>query len=63
MKAFEGNPYDSKFIEILREQVTKNDLTLPEEVVYDCDRSEEKQIRDTIISTAYNRPLKRNSQY
>lgn len=35
IKAFQGNLHDSKTIEPLIEQVTKNDLMLPHEVVYD----------------------------
>lgn len=63
IKAFEGNPHDSKTIEPLLEQVSKNDLKLPEEVVYDRGGRGQKQIGDTIISTPDNRPLKRDSQY
>lgn len=63
IKAFGGNPHDSKTIGPLLEQVSKNDLTLPEEVVYDRGGRGQKQIGDTIISTPDNRPLKRDSEY
>lgn len=63
IKAFEGNPHDSKTIEPLLEQVTKNDLTVPQEVVYDRGGKGVKQIGNTIISTPDNRPLKRDTEY
>lgn len=63
IKAFQGNPHDSKTIEPLLEQVKKNDLTLPHEVVYDRGGRGKKQIGDTIISTPDNRPLKRDTEY
>lgn len=63
IKAFEGNPHDSKTIEPLLEQVTQNELTLPNEVIYDRGGRGQKQIGDTIISTPDNRPLKRDSEY
>ena len=63
IKAFEGNPHDSKTIEPLLEQVIKNELTLPNEVVYDRGGRGQKQIGDTLISTPDNRPLKRDTAY
>lgn len=44
-------------------QVIKNELTLPNEVVYDCGGRGQKLIGDTIISTPDNRPLKRDTEY
>lgn len=63
IKAFEGNPHDSKTIEPLLNQVIKNELTLPSEVVYDRGGRGQKLIGDTIISTPDNRPLKRDTNY
>lgn len=63
IKAFEGNPHDSKTIEPLLNQVTKNELTLPSEVVYDRGGRGQKLIGDTIISTPDNRPLKHDTNY
>ena len=63
IKAFEGNPHDSKTIEPLLKQVTKNELTLPKEVVYDRGGRGQKLIGDTIISTPDNKPLKRDTPY
>lgn len=63
IKAFEGNPHDSKTIEPLLDQVTKNNLTLPQEIVYDRGGRGQKLIGDTIISTPDNRPLKRDTEY
>lgn len=63
IKTFEGNPHDSKTIEPLLNQVIKNELTLPSEVVYDRGGRGQKLIGDTIISTPDNRPLKRDTNY
>jgi IS5 family transposase len=63
IKAFEGNPHDSKTIEPLLEQAKQNDLTVPYEVIYDRGGRGQKQIGDTIISTPDNRPLKRDTEY
>ena len=63
IKAFEGNPHDSKTIEPLLEQVEQNDLTVPKEVIYDRGGRGKKQIKNTIISTPDNRPLKRDTAY
>lgn len=63
IKAFEGNPHDSKTIEPLLNQISKNELTLPHEVVYDRGGRGQKLIGDTIISTPDNRPLRRETEY
>lgn len=63
IKAFEANPHDSKTIEPLLEQANYNNLTVPEEVVYDRGGKGQKQIGDTIISTPDNKPLKRDTDY
>lgn len=63
IKAFEGNPHDSRTIEPLLEQAKHNDLTVPQEVVYDRGGKGQKQIGDTIISTPDNKPLKRDTEY
>lgn len=63
IKAFEGNPRDSKTIEPLLKQVSKNELTLPQEVVYDRGGRDQKLIGDNIISTPDNKPLKRDTPY
>jgi IS5 family transposase len=63
IKTFEGNPHDSKTIESLLEQVEENDLTVPQEVVYDREGRGKKKIGQTLISTPDNRPLKRDSEY
>jgi len=63
IKAFDGNPHDSKTIAPLLEQAQQNDLTVPHEVVYDRGGKGQKQIGDTIISTPDYRPLKRDTDY
>ena len=63
IKAFEGNPHDNKTIEPLLEQVKQNDLTVPNEVVYDRGGRGQKQIGNTIVSTPDNKPLKRDTEY
>lgn len=63
IKAFEGNPHDSKTIEPLLNQAQHNGLALPVEVVYDRGGRGQKQIGNTIISTPDNRPLKRDTEY
>ncbi len=63
IKAFEGNPHDSRTIEPLLEQAKHNNLTVPKEVVYDRAGKGQKQIGDTIISTPDNKPLKRDTDY
>jgi transposase, IS5 family len=63
IKAFDGNPHDSKTIEPLLEQVTKNELTLPQEIIYDRGGRGQKQIGNTVISIPDNRPSKHNTEY
>jgi IS5 family transposase len=63
IKAFNGNPHDSKTIEPLLDQLKDNNLTIPDEVIYDRAARGQKQIADTIISTPDNRPLKRQTAY
>jgi len=63
IKAFDGNPHDSKTIEPLLEQVKQNGLPVPKEVIYDRGGKGQKQIQGTIISTPDNRPLKRDTEY
>ena len=63
VKAFKDNIHDSKTIEPLLDQLQDNELTIPEEVVYDRGGRGKKQIRKTKISTPDNRPLKRDSRY
>ena len=63
IKAFEGNPHDSKTIEPLLEQAKQNDLIVPQEVVYDRAGRGKRQIGNTIISTPDSRPLKRDTEY
>ena len=59
--SFQGNPHDSKTIEPLLNQMESNDFILPKEVVYDRGGKGQKQIKNTIISTPDNKPLKRDS--
>jgi IS5 family transposase len=61
--AFSGNPHDSKTIKPLLDQVKKNQLNIPKEVVYDRGGKGQKQIGNTIISTPDNKPLKRDTDY
>lgn len=63
IKAFEGNPHDSKTIEPLLEQVVQNNLQVPQEVIYDRGGRGQKQIGKTQISTPDNRRLKRDTEY
>jgi IS5 family transposase len=63
IKAFEGNPHDSRTIEPLLNQAQLNGLTLPDEVIYDRGGRGQKQIGNTIISTPDNRPLKGDTEY
>lgn len=63
IKVFNGNPHDSKTIEPLLEQVTSNELTTPQEVIYDRGGRGQKQIGNTIISTPDNKPSKRDTEY
>jgi IS5 family transposase len=63
IKAFEGNPHDSKTIAPLLEQTTQAQLPVPQEVIYDRGGRGQKQVGNTIISTPDNKPLKRESPY
>lgn len=63
IKAFEANPHDSKTIEPLLEQSSKNALTLPKEIIYDRGGRGRKKIGDTLISTPDNRTSKRDTAY
>ena len=63
IKTFEGNPHDSKTIKPLLEQAEQNDLTVPQEVIYDRGGRGANKIGETVISTPDNRPLKRDSDY
>jgi len=63
IKSFEGNPHDSKTIEPLLNQLESNNLKIPKEIVYDRGGRGQKQIRNTIISTPDNKPLKGDSDY
>lgn len=63
IKAFEGNPHDSKTIEPLLNQMAKNKLMIPQEVVYDRGGRGQKQIGPTMVSTPDNKPLKRDTEY
>ena len=46
IKAFKGNPHDSKTIEPLLDQLKDNNLTVPHEVIYDRGSRGQKQIAD-----------------
>ena len=61
--SFQGNPHDSKTIEPLLNQLESNHFKLPKEVVYDRGGKGQKKIKNTIISTPDNKPLKRDSDY
>lgn len=63
VKAFSGNPHDSKTIEPLLEQAKDNGIRVPKEVIYDRGGKGQKQIGETIISTPDNRPLKTDTDY
>jgi len=58
IKAFEGNPHDSKTIEPLLEQAKQNNDYVPDELIYDRGGKGVKQIGTTKISTPDYRPLK-----
>ena len=62
IKAFEGNPHDSKTIEPLLDQMKNNLGHNPHEVVYDRGGKGQKQIGHTKISTP-SKPLKRDTEY
>jgi len=63
IKSFEGNPHDSKTIELLLDQMQSNFNYTPQEVVYDRGGKGQKQIGNTKISTPDYKPLKRDSEY
>jgi len=63
IKAFEGNPHDSKTIAPLLEQAQNNTNYEPKELIYDRGGKGVKQIGETTISTPDYRPLKRDSEY
>ena len=63
IKAFEGNPHDSKTIAPLLDQMKENDLKLPKEVIYDRGGRGKKYIGNTQVSTPDNRRSKKDSAY
>jgi len=63
IKAYVGNPHDSKTIEPLLDQIKENGLNIPKEVIYDRGGKGQSQIGTTTISTPDNRPLKRDTEY
>ena len=63
IKSFDGNPHDSKTIELLLDQMASTINYTPEEVVYDRGGKGQKQIKNTKISTPDYRPLKRDTEY
>lgn len=63
IKAFAGNPHDSRTIAPLLEQAGGNGLAVPREVVYDRGGKGQKQIGQTTVSTPDNRPPKRDTEY
>jgi transposase, IS5 family len=63
IKAFEGNPHDGKTIGPLLEQAAKNNLTVPDEVVYDRGGRGQNKINSTTVSTPDGRPSKRDTEY
>ena len=62
VKAFFGNPHDSKTIEPLLNQIRTNLNLVPHELIYDRGGKGRKHIGDTLISTP-GKPLKRDSDY
>ncbi|MCB0801905.1 MAG: transposase [Flavobacteriales bacterium] len=63
IKAFNGNPHDSKTIEPLLNQIKENQNIELEEVIYDRGGRGAKTIGNTKITTPDSRPLKRDSNY
>lgn len=63
IKAYVGNPHDSKTIEPLLNQIKENGLNIPKEVIYDRGGKGQSQIGTTTISTPDNKPLKRDTEY
>ena len=62
IKAFLGNPNDSKTIEPLLEQMEQNKFTLPKELVYDRGGKGAKKIKGVAISIP-GKPLKTDTPY
>jgi IS5 family transposase len=62
VKAFFGNPHDSKTIEPLLEQMEQNNLTLPKELIYDRGGRGVSEIKGVRILTP-KKPLKTDSAY
>ncbi len=63
IKSYKENPHDSKTIEPLLDQMEKNLQRQPDELVYDRGGKGAKQIKNTIISTPDNKPLKKDTAY
>lgn len=63
IKAFEGNPHDSKTIEPLLKQTATNLNFTPSETVYDRGGKGQNQIGETLISTPDYKPLKKDTAY
>lgn len=61
IKAFMGNPHDSKTIEPLLEQMERNNFKLPKELVYDRGGRGAKQVKGVNIITP-SKPLKTDSK-
>jgi IS5 family transposase len=62
IKAFEGNPHDSKTIEPLLLQVQQQQRWLPQELIYDRGGKGASQILGVHITTP-NKPKKTDSEY
>ena len=62
IKAYEGNPHNSKTIEPLLEQMKANSIKLPQEVVYDRGGRGEKEICGVRISTP-GKPKRSDTSY
>ncbi|MBC35148.1 MAG: IS5/IS1182 family transposase [Bacteroidetes bacterium] len=62
IKAFKGNPHDSKTIEPLLQQQKNHINHLPDELLYDRGGKGVKRVGNTLISTP-NKPLKKDSPY
>lgn len=63
IKAFEGNPHDSKTIEPLIDQMSENQIAKPKEFIYDRGGKGRKTIQEVKISTPDYRPPKRDTAY
>ena len=62
IRAFEGNPHDSKTIEPLLEWMKQNGLKQPKQIVYDGGGRGSKEINGVEILTP-GKPLKNDSAY